>query len=172
MGKVILITGGARSGKSAYALTIAGRKKGKVAFIATAQAKDAEMKSRISLHKVARPKNWVTFEEPHDIAILLKKLDPSFRTAVIDCLTLWITNLIMKKADDACIEKKTREMLDILKNNKIDAVFVTNEVGLGIVPDNKLARRFRDIAGRVNQAVARQADEMYFMISSMPLKMK
>ena len=172
MGKIILITGGARSGKSGFALTIAGRKKGKVAFIATAQAKDAEMKKRITLHKACRPKNWVTFEEPYDIASLLKKLAPSFRTAVIDCLTLWITNLIMKKADDACIEKEALKMLDVLNKSKIDAIFVTNEVGSGIGPDNKLARRFRDASGRINQLVARQANEMYFMISGVPLKMK
>ncbi len=172
MCKILLITGGARSGKSSYALNKAKTNKGKVAFIATCEPKDSEMKERIALHRAARPKNWTTFEVPCDIVSLLKKIAPSYKTVVIDCLTLWITNLIMKKTDDATIEKTTQKMLDTLKKYKGNAIFVTNEVGLGIVPDNKLARRFRDIAGRVNQAIARQADEMYFMISGIALKIK
>jgi len=172
MGNIIFITGGARSGKSNFALTIAKKKKGKVAFIATAQAKDAEMKERIALHKARRPKNWATFEEPYNLEGCIRDIGHSFKTVIIDCLTLWVTNLIMKKADDACIEKEALKMLDAINKSRINCIFITNEIGSGIVPDNKLARRFRDIAGRIDQLVAQHANEMYLMVSGIPLKIK
>lgn len=170
MKKLIFIIGGARSGKSSFALEVAKKEGGKVAFIATCEPKDKEMKKRIALHKAARPKSWTTFEVPCDMDPLLKNFDPSFKTILIDCLTLWVSNLVLKNTAQEAIETKALKMLACLK--KTNAIIVSNEVGLGIVPDNELARLFRDIAGRINQIVARQADEVYFMISGIPLKIK
>ena len=172
MGKIILILGGARSGKSTYCIQMAKNKKGRVAFIATCEPKDLEMKKRISIHRTTRPGHWTTFEEPINIAQRVKKTGSSFKTIIIDCLTLWITNLMMKNIDAVSIERETRRILKDLKKAKADSIIVTNEVGLGIVPANSLARDFRDIAGRVNQMVAGNSSEAYFMISGIPLRIK
>lgn len=172
MGKIILIIGGARSGKSTYALKLAHNKTGTTAFIATCEPKDTEMKKRISLHRAARPKNWTTLEVPCNITQCLKNIKPEVKTLVIDCLTLWITNLMMKNSTAPLIEKETKAMLTALKKMKTSAILVTNEVGLGIVPANKLARDFRDISGRVNQMAAEASNETYFMIAGIPWRIK
>lgn len=171
MGKITFILGGARSGKSSYALKIAKDRPGKVAFIATCEAKDKEMKGRIAIHRTTRPSHWTTFEEPRNIDKRAGKISPSFKTVIIDCLTLWITNLMMENMTPASIEKKARQLVSIMKKMKADSIVVSNEVGLGIVPDNKLARDFRDIAGRVNQIIAGRSDKVYFMISGIPMKL-
>jgi adenosylcobinamide kinase/adenosylcobinamide-phosphate guanylyltransferase len=171
MGKLTLILGGARSGKSTQALNLAKGIK-KVAFIATGQSRDMEMKERILKHKAVRPKNWETFEEPKKLADLLSKIDNSFGCIIIDCLTLLVSNLILSGNKDEEIADKIRASLAQLKKKKAKVIIVSNEVGLGIVPDNKLARRFRDIAGRVNQLVADKADEVLFVVAGLSLKIK
>lgn len=171
MNKITLILGGARSGKSSYALSLAKRYK-KVAFIATCQGKDEEMRKRIKLHKETRPKHWETFEEPKDVDLLLEKVPDVFNCIVIDCLTLLVSNLLLLNSNQKEIEDKIKKILSVLKNKKTQVIIVSNEVGLGIVPEHKLAREFRDIAGRVNQLVAKQADEVWFICAGLPLKIK
>lgn len=171
MNKITLILGGARSGKSTYALKLADKYK-EVAFVATCQALDKEMEDRIKLHKRARPKHWQSFEEPKDLDLLLKKIPDVFNCIVIDCLTLLVSNLLLSGGNQKEIEDKIKKILLVLKDKKTQVIIVANEVGLGIVPENKLAREFRDIAGRVNQLVARQADEVWFIAAGLPLKIK
>ena len=172
MGKMTFIIGGARSGKSRYAFTLAKKEGGRVAFIATCQPKDKEMKRRIALHKNSRPASWETFEEPYDISKLLKEKGAKFEIIIIDCLTLLVSNLMLKGSNEKDIENKVRDILKTLKKIKAESIIVSNEVGLGIVPPNKLARDFRDIAGRINQMVAAQSDKMYFMVSGIPWRIK
>lgn len=171
MGKFIFILGGARSGKSSYALLLA-KKYENVAFIATCLPLDKEMKKRIKMHREIRPKHWETFEEERNIAARLKNIGDKFECIIIDCLTLLVSNLLFRKKGARLIEKEIIEMLSVLKKIKAKTIIVSNEVGLGIVPANKLARDFRDIAGRVNQIVAKSANEAYFLISGMPVKIK
>lgn len=171
MGKMTLIIGGARSGKSHHALQLAGKYK-KVAFIATCRPLDREMKKRVRLHKESRPSFWKTFEEAEDIAALLEKMGGPFECIIIDCLTLLVSNLMLKRYAPRKIEDKIKRMITGLKKNKARAILVSNEVGLGIVPGNKLAREFRDIAGKVNQIVAQEAKEVIFMVSGVPVQIK
>ncbi|MHB8155441.1 MAG: bifunctional adenosylcobinamide kinase/adenosylcobinamide-phosphate guanylyltransferase [Candidatus Omnitrophota bacterium] len=171
MNKITLILGGARSGKSSYALSLAKRYK-KVAFIATCQGKDKEMRQRIKLHKETRPQHWETFEEPRELTKLLGKMDNSFNCIVIDCLTLLVSNLILAAHSQKQIIDKIQDLLLILNEKKARIILVSNEVGLGLVPINKLGREFRDIAGRVNQLVAKNAKEVFFTVSGIPLKIK
>ncbi|MDD5729528.1 MAG: bifunctional adenosylcobinamide kinase/adenosylcobinamide-phosphate guanylyltransferase [Candidatus Omnitrophica bacterium] len=170
MSKITLILGGARSGKSTYAVKLASKYK-RVAFVATCQGLDKEMRRRILKHKEARPKNWATFEEPMGIAVLAGKLG-GFECIVIDCLTLLVSNLILAGRKDNEILEEIGNSLINLRKKKIPAIIVSNEVGLGIVPDNKLARDFRDVAGKVNQLAAKEADQVFFTVSGIPVKIK
>ena len=171
MGKIILILGGARSGKSTQAMKLA-KKYNKVAFLATCQALDKEMKDRIRLHQETRPKHWKTIEEPRDVAARLKEINDTFECIIIDCLTLWISNLMLAGYKETDILKEIETILTHHKKINSKIIMVSNEVGLGIVPANKLARAFRDIAGRVNQRVARDAHEVFFMFSGIPTRIK
>lgn len=171
MKNMTFILGGARSGKSTYALELA-RKHRKVAFIATCEGLDAEMIKRIKTHKESRPRHWQTFEEAKDVAGMLESMDKRFDCIVIDCLTLLVSNLLLAKASHKAIEAKVSRMLENLRKKKCRAIIVSNEVGLGLVPVNKLAREFRDIAGKINQAVAKEADEVFFMASGLPCRIK
>lgn len=172
MNKIVYICGGARSGKSTFALKLAKEKNLCVAFIATGEPKDKEMKERIAKHRLKRPKAWTTFEEPVDLAGLVNKVGTGFQVILIDCLTLWVSNLLLKKTPHEMIAQRAARLIEALRKTKATAVIVTNEVGLGIVPDNRLARDFRDIAGRINQLIASESDEAYFMISGIPVKIK
>lgn len=171
MGKIILILGGARSGKSTHAVILAKKHK-KTAFIATCQPLDKEMRERILLHKEARPKSWKTFEEPKDIEGLLRKIGNEFDCVIIDCLTLLVSNLILAGHKEEDILKKIKAIAANLRKKKAKIIIVSNEVGLGIVPANRLGRGFRDITGRVNQIAAKIADEVLFIVSGVPLKIK
>lgn len=168
MADITFILGGARSGKSQLAIKTAKEKTEKVAFIATCRPLDKEMKKRIELHKATRPKNWQTFEEPEDVGLLLRKIDNKFDVIIIDCLTILISNLLLKGLKEKDIEQRIKRIM----KSSTDVIIVSNEVGLGIVPDNKLARDFRDIAGKINQVVAKEAKEVFFMASGLPLKIK
>jgi len=172
MGEIIFILGGARSGKSRYTLKIAKRLSKRVAFIATCITKDPEMKRRIKLHKKRRPPHWKTFEVALEPISLLKTFDSKFDVVIIDCLTLMISNLMLEGFKESVIRNKIVEMLTILKKVKLQSIIVSNEVGLGIVPENKLARDFRDITGKMNQLVAEKADRVFFMFSGIPLEIK
>lgn len=172
MGKIIFIIGGARSGKSSYGQEKAKEIKGRIAFIATCNPCDGEMIKRVALHKKSRPAHWKTFEVSDGIAELIKETAPKFKVFIVECLSLLISGFMEKKYPEAVIKDKINEMLKAFKNTKSDAIIVSNEVGLGIIPQNKLARDFLDIAGRINQMTAKAADEVYFLVSGIPWRLK
>lgn len=172
MGKITFILGGARSGKSRFAIKLAKEKGKKVAFIATCLPRDLEMKRRVALHREIRPRNWKTFEEYGDLTILLKEIGSKFEVIIVDCLTLLVSNLLLRGVKESAIENKVNKMLAILKEIKAESIIVSNEVGLGIVPKNKLARDFRDVAGRINQIVAEKSNEVFLLVSGIPWRIK
>lgn len=168
--RVTLITGGARSGKSRYALELAAHRDSTV-FIATSIPFDNEMKLRIKNHKEDRGESFTTVEEPTDLAGAVNSLPDGTKAAVIDCLTIWIGNLMHKNPDRETFTE-IGAFLKALEAPPCDLIIVTNEVGMGIVPDNAMARRFRDIAGNVNQKAAAAANEVIFMVSGIATTIK
>ena len=176
--ELIFILGGARSGKSSFALKLAESIKGKRLYIAAAEALDMEMEERIKKHKKERANNWDAIEEPIKIADIIKK-NKKYGVILLDCLTLWVSNLMhieaRSKGQGARGGRTLQKITDLIsacKKAKASIIIVSNEVGLGIVPDNPLARQFRDIAGFANQKIADAAGEVYFMVSGIPLKIK
>jgi len=166
---VTLILGGARSGKSRFAEGLIAASPGPWVYLATGEAGDAEMAARIRHHRERRGEGWRTVEEPLDLARALGRSAGEGRVILVDCLTLWISNL-MAAGRDVALE--TERLIAALPGISMPIVFVSNEVGLGIVPDNALAREFRDEAGRVNQAIATAANRVYFIAAGLPLVMK
>jgi len=169
--KVTLVTGGGRSGKSRRALELALPRKSK-AFIATAEAIDDEMRARIEKHREDRGDEFRTVEEPYDLAKALKSLPGETEVAVIDCLTVWLGNLVSRHQGEAGAFPEVPAFVEALRDPPCDLIVVTNEVGMGIVPANEIARRFRDLAGTVNQAIASLADEVVLMVSGVPVLIK
>jgi len=170
--KIIFITGGVRSGKSQFALRLAQNFPGPKAYLATAQGLDPEMAERIQRHKRNRPKDWQTLEEPLRVAEILKEEGDRFRLILLDCLTLWISNGLMAKWTDKKILQKADRLLKVCRDTRCSLIVVSNEVGMGIVPDNPSARIFRDLSGLIHQKISRQADEVYFMVGGLPLQLK
>jgi adenosylcobinamide kinase/adenosylcobinamide-phosphate guanylyltransferase len=165
---IILITGGARSGKSTRAEARVRDYPGRPVYIATAEAFDDEMRARIARHRARRGSEWLERETPLDLVSALTETDGG-GARLVDCLTLWLSNLMHAERDwehEGCL------LIDALGRQKSPVVLVTNEVGLGIVPDNALARRFRDAAGLLNQMVARVADEVEFVVAGLPMRVK
>lgn len=167
--KVMLITGGARAGKSRYAVRLLAARPAHHAVIATATAGDAEMAQRIARHKAERDKSWETIEQPISVRAAIRNAARPDRIVLVDCLTLWIANLMAEKRD---IEIEIQGLIGTLHIAAGPVVIVTNEVGLGIVPDNQLARAFRDNLGRANQLVAAAAEVVVFMAAGLPLVLK
>ncbi len=167
--RVTLVLGGARSGKSAYAESLVEAASGDPVYIATGAAGDAEMAARIADHKARRGARWRTVEEPLDLAGALEREAVGGRVVLVDCLTLWLTNVVGAGGDPAAEESRLVRTLDEVG---APVVLVSNEVGLGIVPDNALARAFRDHAGRLNQEVAGVADRVVFIAAGLPLTLK
>ncbi|MBB6222422.1 bifunctional adenosylcobinamide kinase/adenosylcobinamide-phosphate guanylyltransferase [Rhizobium leguminosarum] len=163
------VLGGARSGKSRFAENIVTATGLERHYIATGRAWDDEMQARIDQHKADRGPSWTTHEEPLDLAERLAAIDGEGRAILVDCLTLWLTNLMMDGRD---IAAQSAALATWLPRGKARLVFVSNEVGLGIVPDNRMARDFRDHAGRLHQMIAAKAAEVYFIAAGLPLKMK
>jgi adenosylcobinamide kinase/adenosylcobinamide-phosphate guanylyltransferase len=173
MGKVTFILGGARSGKSTYAEKLAIAHRGNVTYIATAEALDDEMAARIEKHKKARPGEWETREIPHNLAETLKKNPVDADVVLLDCLTLLVSNLLLKHtSDDEDIDEETLNavgmaeiegLFDIIEGSRAEWIIVSNEVGLGLVPPYPLGRAYRDLLGWVNQAMAARADEVYLL---------
>ncbi|WP_428030864.1 bifunctional adenosylcobinamide kinase/adenosylcobinamide-phosphate guanylyltransferase [Ancylobacter sp.] len=163
-----LVLGGARSGKSAHAEDILTRLAPPWSYIATADAWDDEMAERIALHRARRHEGWHTQDAPNDLAGALKAL-PARRPVLVDCLTLWLSNRLLAEAD---LSGECVDIVEALAGHDGPVVAVSNEVGLGIVPDNALARRFRDAHGRLNQQVAARADTVLFMVAGLPMKVK
>jgi len=172
MGNLIFITGGARSGKSKYATRLAKNMTREVIFLATGTAKDEEMKKRIEEHKKSRPAWWKTIEEANDIAPILLKIKPSCKLVIIDCLTFFVSNLLLNKVSEKVILERTKRMAEIILQAHYTTIVVSNEVGGGIVPDNELGRKFRDIIGLANQIMAESAQKVYLIVSGIPIKLK
>ena len=172
MKKFVFILGGARSGKSSYAVERAKKLKKKVVFIATATSPDREMKERIKFHKISRPRQWKLIEEGKDVSSILSKLNGRYEVILIDCLGLLISNLLQSNLDDQEIERRIKELIAAILKIDLTTILVSNEVGSGIVPANSLARRFRDILGLANQMMAKKADEVIFMQSGIPVVLK
>lgn len=184
--RIILITGGARSGKSSFAEKFTANISDKVAYIATALPFDEGMKDRIKKHRESRPKTWTTYEVYKNIYKYIDEISINHDVILLDCVTILVTNLMLENSelswDDIDrekideIEKDIKEQVSLLikkiKDTGINCVLVTNEVGMGIVPENRLSRIFRDIAGRINQFIASNSDEVYFTVSGIPTKIK
>lgn len=166
---VTLVLGGARSGKSTFAEGIVEAMSQTRIYVATAQARDDEMRARILSHQDRRGAGWETIEAPLDVSQALQDHAPAGHPMLVDCLTLWVTNLMLDAHD---IDRAFGELVATLPTLKGPVVLVSNEVGLGIVPDNAMARAFRDHAGRLHQHIAGLADEVYFVTAGLPLKMK
>jgi adenosylcobinamide kinase / adenosylcobinamide-phosphate guanylyltransferase len=164
--RISLVLGGARSGKSAYAERLITALPPPWVYCATGEALDGEMRERIAHHRARRGPGWQTVEEPLKITTLIQS---STSPVLVDCLTLWLTNLMLAQKD---IEAETAKLLAALRVARPPIVFVSNEVGLGIVPDNALAREFRDHAGRLNQSMAAIASRAVFMIAGLPMVLK
>ena len=181
---ITFIIGGARSGKSSFALNLANNctsgKEGvrggdeisstpKKAYIATAQALDDEIKERIDKHRKERPSEWMTFEEPLNISALIKDIQDKYDVILLDCLTLWLSNLLFS---NRAVEEDIEYFCSSLVTCHSSLFIVSNEVGMGIVPDNELSRRFRDLSGYLNRKVAEIADEAYLVTAGIPIKIK
>lgn len=175
---LILVLGGARSGKSGFAEELAGRAGPRVVYVATATVGDQEMARRVAHHRARRPVNWQTVEEPFRPERAVRVYGGEADAVLVDCLTMWITNLLLdgpeRPAEDTetLILERARELADAAGPAPARVILVANEVGLGLVPDNPLGRNYRDIAGRVNQYLARRADQVYLVVAGLPVEIK
>lgn len=168
-----LVTGGARSGKSSFALALAGAG-GRVLFAATAEAGDGDMAARIAAHRAERPAAWTTLEAPVAVAAALRAASAEHDLVVVDCLTLWVSNMMLQPgapADDAIL-READDLLLAYREGSASWIVVTNEVGLGVVPPSALGRRYRDLLGRVNQRAAAAADAVYLVVSGLALELR
>ncbi|OVE74855.1 bifunctional adenosylcobinamide kinase/adenosylcobinamide-phosphate guanylyltransferase [bacterium E08(2017)] len=168
---ITLITGGARSGKSSYALELAEPYHKRV-FLATAEAIDTEMQDRIENHQAERGDSFETIEEPLALANVLRNLPEGTDLVLVDCLTVWVGNLLHKHGEDEVSFVEVTDFLNELENPPCDIIMVTNEVGMGIVPDNKLSRVYRDIAGRLTQMAAAVSDRVVLTVAGIPMELK
>lgn len=180
MGKIVLVTGGARSGKSSFAEKYVGKYGKKIAYIATAQAFDEEMKFRIALHRQRRPSAWHTYEAPKAAHLAIKQAGTEGCDMILfDCLTVYISNLLcaMENIEDSqknyrMVQENCQALIQAAQAENLTLVLVTNEVGGGIVPENHLAREFRDLAGLANQLMAQAAAEVYLVTAGIPVDVK
>jgi adenosyl cobinamide kinase/adenosyl cobinamide phosphate guanylyltransferase len=176
---LILLLGGARAGKSRHALHLATARRrsseAKVCFIATAQALDEDMRARIAQHQTERPGHWQTIEEPYRIDEALQKTGEA-DIVIVDCLTLFVSNWVLRYEDeDECeqfVRRITRDFVELARSRQQTIICVSNEAGLGVVPETRLGRVFRDLLGRVNQDLAAAADEVYLLVAGVPLQLK
>ena len=173
--ELILILDGARSGKSALAERLASQRE-RVLFAATAEALDADMERRIAGHRSQRPSEWRTLEEPLDLASAIQEAMDGYEICLLDCLTLWVSNLLLKIEDAPNVEgeilAEVERLLEVYERSSATWIVVSNEVGLGIVPPTPLGRLYRDILGRANQAVAARANRVYLTVSGLALDVK
>ena len=170
--KLILITGGCRSGKSQFALDYANRHFHKKLYLATCEALDEEMVKRIEHHKKRRGPDWQTVEEPIKIAEAIRQHENDMEVILLDCVTLWLSNLLMRQESDHEIMNEVSRLMDTVKQGQTSFIFVSNEVGMGIVPVEPLGRRFRDLSGMANQKIAEAAQTVIFMVSGIPIFLK
>ncbi len=173
MAKTIFITGGARSGKSRLAEELALSRGAPLLYVATGSAGDGEMAERIVRHRARRGDDWQTIEEPLDLVGVLQGHDGFFSATLVDCVTLWLSNLLFHHAEEpAPVLAEVRRLAALLPSLGTPVILVTNEVGMGIVPDNRLARKFRDLAGEANEILAAAADEAWALFSGLPIRLK
>lgn len=185
MSKLILVTGGSRSGKSNFAESLCINRKNSTAYIATSIPFDEEMKDRVRKHKESRPSNWDTYEIYKDIYYIINDIAKTHETVILDCVTLLVNNLMFEYGIDFdnCTPKETNEveiyikdqvykLIKEIEKTELYFVIVTNEIGMSLVPDNKLCRVYSDIVGRINQYIAKCANEVYFVVSGIPMKIK
>lgn len=170
-GRIVLVLGGAASGKSEYALGIAGPR-GPRAFVATGQGLDEEMAMRIARHRATRSSDWETVEVPIELEPWLLTNGSRYRTILFDCVTLWLSNLIGARVKEPDIYTRVTACLNVMRATSARVVIVSNELGMGLVPAEPATRGFRDLAGRVNQQIAGVADEVYLVVSGIPLRLK
>ncbi|MCX5993048.1 MAG: bifunctional adenosylcobinamide kinase/adenosylcobinamide-phosphate guanylyltransferase [Chloroflexi bacterium] len=174
--RIVLILGGARSGKSSYAQQLAAERGGRALFCATAQPLDDEMRERIQAHRQSRPPGWDTLETRDGLAAALEGVAGRYETVIIDCITLLIANCMGATDDPAAAEKtvdaEVDALIDLMRSSTCSFILVSNEVGSGIVPDNRLARVYRDVLGKANQRLARAADQVMLLTAGLPLKLK
>lgn len=179
MGKIVLVTGGARSGKSRFAEKYAARYGTHIAYIATAEIYDKEMEFRVALHRKRRPSDWQTWEAPFDAHKALAEAGQEHDMVLFDCMTLYISNLLcsLESFEDSAanyqlMREKICLLLEQAKKNSGTTIFVTNEVGAGIVPESHLSREYRDLAGIANQLAARAADDVYLVACGLSVNIK
>ena len=174
--QLIFVLGGARSGKSSFAERLARHKGERVLYAATAEALDADMERRIAAHRQQRPSEWDTLEEPLNLASVLPSALQSYDICLLDCLTLWVSNLLLSKENNPLAQQEivaaASQLLEVYEQCPATWIVVSNEVGLGVVPPSPLGATYRDALGRVNQAVAARADKVYFMVAGLAMEMK
>jgi len=174
--QIILLLGGARSGKSYYSLQLAGELGSKVLFVATGEALDEEMQARIAEHKKDRPKTWRTLEIATGIGKKIERQIGDAEVVVIDCITLLISNLLRGEPDypkaEKLVKSEINELINAMGRLHANFVIVSNEVGMGLVPENKLGRIYRDLLGKANQLLANHATEVYLMVACLPVQIK
>lgn len=170
MTRHVLILGGARSGKTAFAERLAIRSGSRPVYLATAEALDAEMRERVATHQASRAAQFATIEEPLALSGALIKASMQHDVILVDCLTLWITNLLVANEDVAAAVSELGATLVQLETTRV--ILVSNEVGLGIVPDNAMARTFRDLAGAAHQRLAEICDDVHFVVAGLPMTLK
>lgn len=170
--RIVVVLGGVRSGKSRYAQELARRGK-RVAFIATAQACDDDMRQRIARHQAERPANWTTFEAPLELEDALRHCGEDFDTIVVDCLTVWTANVMYAEAsDNGRVLARAEQLSGVLRRVPASVILVSNEVGCGVHPETEVGRAYRDLLGFVNQRVAAVADEVILLVAGCPLTVK
>ncbi len=169
---MILITGGCRSGKSRFALDFANQHFSKKLYLATCEALDEEMAQRIEHHKKMRGPEWQTVEEPIKIVEGIRQYEDGVEVILLDCITLWLSNLLTKGNTDLKIMDEINIFVEMIKQTPASLVIVSNEVGMGIVPVDPLGRRFRDLSGMANQRIAQVAETVIFMVSGIPIFLK
>jgi adenosylcobinamide kinase/adenosylcobinamide-phosphate guanylyltransferase len=172
--ELVLILGGARSGKSSFAQHLAKTVGDNVLFVATAEAGDDEMTKRIARHKASRPATWRSIEEPLELASVLKTETVSADVVIVDCLTLWLNNLLLREGDvsEEEVLGQVDTLIDVYEKGAASYILVSGEVGLGLVPPYPLGRTYRDIMGWMNQKLARRADKVFLMLAGIPLELK
>ena len=171
-GKIILVLGGIRSGKSRFALQLGEAMGERRVFIATGQALDPEMRRRIRKHQSSRSKSWTTYEEPVALPTVLEKVNGQCDVMVVDCLSFWLSNLLQLELKEKELSKRLKELLRSLTSLTTPAILISNEVGLGVIPANPLARKFCDHAGMLHQKIAHMADQVYFITSGISKQLK
>jgi adenosylcobinamide kinase / adenosylcobinamide-phosphate guanylyltransferase len=166
------ILGGVRSGKSRHALGLARQARGRIVFVATAQALDGPMTARIARHQAERPRGWRTVEEPFDVGETCRRLSGIFDLALVDCLTLWVSNRLLRGDGDADILSGADELATLMRERILSLILVSNEVGAGVHPPTEVGLRFSDLMGSVNQRVAAAADGVTLMVAGIPISIK